>query len=109
MDIKLSNQAAVNTAFQLKPAPGQTQSGAQGNKAAGAKKAAEETPAKKAVQQAGQQAHDKAIFAVDGNNKVVIQVLDANGKVLQQLPPEEFGPVAKELKALMKNLFSREA
>ncbi len=109
MDVKLTFQGAVSPVLQSKPVQRQAQPGGVGKKAVAAQKAAEESPASKAGQQAGQAAQSKTVFAVDGNNKVVLQVLDSKGKVLQQLPPEEFGPVAKELKALMKNLFSREA
>ena len=51
----------------------------------------------------------KAIFAVDEDNRVVIRVLDESGKVLMQMPPEQYGFVGKELQDLMKNLFSKEA
>ena len=103
MDIKVSMQAGVNSASgwtRTKAAPAR--------KAEGARQA-ENDSAKKAGGQTAPPAQGKAVFAVDGDNKVVVQVLDANGKVIEQFPPEQFGSIAKELKAIMKNLFSREA
>ncbi len=112
MDIKVPNQAAGSSDYgltQAKTAPGRTQSEVLQRKAADKGQAAGESPAKRAGQQTGQQENGKTVFAVDANNKVVIQMLDSKGKVLQQFPPEEFGAVARELEALKKNLFSREA
>lgn len=51
----------------------------------------------------------KAVFAVNADNKVVIQILDSSGKVLMQVPPEQSAMLKNELQALMKNLFSKEA
>ncbi len=112
MDIKSASDHSGGNQVPatVKPRSGavQAQAKAQGRKADGTENAGAQSSAKKAEAQT-EQAQGKTIFAVDSNNRVVIQMLDANGKVLQQLPPEEFAPVAKELKALMKNLFSREA
>ncbi|MDA8172529.1 MAG: hypothetical protein M0Z48_11965 [Nitrospiraceae bacterium] len=52
---------------------------------------------------------DRAVFAVDGDKKVVIRILDGKGRVVMQIPPEEARSVKKELQELMKNLFSKEA
>ena len=51
----------------------------------------------------------KAVLAVDQDHRVVIQFLDAKGRLIMQIPPEEAQGVRKELAALMKHLFSREA
>ena len=106
MEIKPSHQSGGNPASGLAKAATEAERAQSAGKG---QKAAEESSRKKAVQQTAAQAQDKTIFALDSENRVVIQRLDANGKVLQQIPSEEFGPVAKELKALMKNIFSREA
>ncbi|MDA8324820.1 MAG: hypothetical protein M0033_01245 [Nitrospiraceae bacterium] len=52
---------------------------------------------------------NRAVFAVDGDKKVVIRILDGKGRVVMQIPPEEARSVKKELQELMKNLFSKEA
>ncbi|MDA8089120.1 MAG: flagellar protein FlaG [Nitrospiraceae bacterium] len=113
MDIKIPYQAGGNSASgltQVRMEPGRTKPGASGHKTDGPKEAATEN-----VKMSGQkteQEQGKTVFAVDADNKVVIQVLDPKGKVLRQIPQEEFGTVARELNAFMKqnkNLFSREA
>ncbi|MBF0517407.1 MAG: flagellar protein FlaG [Nitrospirae bacterium] len=70
----------------------------------------------KAAQQ--QQSDGKAYFAVDDNKNVVIKVTDASGKVVRQIPAEDYLQMVKVLdendKSMLqsstgKNMFHKEA
>lgn len=50
----------------------------------------------------------KAFFAVTENENVVIRIVDSEGNVLRQIPPEEFLKASEFLKNNHKNLFSVE-
>ena len=50
-----------------------------------------------------------AFFAVDENKNVVIRIADANGKVVKQIPAEEYLKMTEFLLETSKNLFHREA
>lgn len=45
--------------------------------------------------------HTKAVFAIDDNKNVVIQVLDEDGKVIKQLPPDDYLDMVKKIKESM--------
>jgi len=47
----------------------------------------------------------KAIFALDEDKNVVIQVIDEEGEVVRQMPPEEFLEATKSLRELAVNMF----
>ncbi len=51
----------------------------------------------------------KAFLAVDENKNVVIRVIDSDGKVIRQIPPEDYLKMAASLKEIAKNLFHTEA
>ena len=51
----------------------------------------------------------KAFFAVDENKNVVIRIADANGKVVKQIPAEEYLKMTEFLLETSKSLFHREA
>ncbi len=51
----------------------------------------------------------KAVFAVDGDKNVVVRIIDSDGKVLRQIPPEEYMAAAARLMDLAKSLFDLEA
>ena len=50
----------------------------------------------------------KAFFAVTEDKNVVIRIVDSEGNVLRQIPPEEYLKTAEFLKHTNKNLFSVE-
>lgn len=50
----------------------------------------------------------KAFFAVTENKDVVIRIVDPEGNLISQIPPEEFLKTAEFLKNTNKNLFSVE-
>lgn len=51
----------------------------------------------------------KAVFAVDDEKNVVIRFVDKKGKVVQQVPPEEYLDMITRLKESTENLFSTKA
>ncbi|HSW62086.1 MAG TPA: flagellar protein FlaG [Dissulfurispiraceae bacterium] len=51
----------------------------------------------------------KAFFAVDDDKNVVIRFVDKKGKVVQQVPPEEYLDMMSKLRASTENLFSAKA
>ncbi len=51
----------------------------------------------------------KAVFAIDDNKNVVIQLLDEDGKVVQQIPPEDYLEMVKNLKKVVKSHYDIEA
>ena len=67
-------------------------------------KATEEAP--KAEAQAQQR---RAYFALDDNKNVVIRIVDEEGNVIRQIPPEEFLKTVDTLKENMQNLLHLEA
>lgn len=50
----------------------------------------------------------KAVFAVDKEKNVVIRFLDQKGKIVRQIPPEEYIKMIKKFKENVENLFSKE-
>jgi uncharacterized FlaG/YvyC family protein len=50
----------------------------------------------------------KAFFAVTEDENVVIKIVDSEGKLIRQIPPEEYLKMAEFLKNNNKNLFSVE-
>ncbi len=50
----------------------------------------------------------KAFFAVTENENVVIRIVDSEGNLIRQIPPEEFLKASEFLKNNNKNLFSVE-
>jgi uncharacterized FlaG/YvyC family protein len=85
---------------------------APGTKAGGAEARA---PEKRAVQAAGSGTKapapvmaNKAVFAVDDNDKVVIRVIDPEGNVVKQIPPEEYMRTAEVLRSTITNLLNLE-
>jgi len=51
----------------------------------------------------------RAYFAIDENRNVVIRIVDEEGNVIRQIPPEEFLKAAETLKENMSNLLDMEA
>jgi uncharacterized FlaG/YvyC family protein len=47
----------------------------------------------------------KAYFAVDENKNVVIKIEDENGKVVRQIPPEEYLKMVDKIKQSAEKLF----
>ena len=52
--------------------------------------------------------HTRAVFAVDGDKNVVVRIIDTDGKVLRQIPPEEYMATVARLRELSKSLFDTE-
>jgi len=53
-------------------------------------------------------AQTKAFFAVTENKDVVIRIVDSEGNLIRQIPPEEFLKTAEFLQSNNKNIFSVE-
>lgn len=51
----------------------------------------------------------KAVFAIDEDKNVVIQLLDKDGEVVRQMPPEDYLDMVKNLKAIVKSHYDIEA
>lgn len=50
----------------------------------------------------------KAIFAVDDQTKsVVVRVLDKEGKIVRQYPPEEYLSMRRKMDEIVKNIYSK--
>jgi uncharacterized FlaG/YvyC family protein len=52
---------------------------------------------------------NKAFFAVDENENVVIRVVDSEGRIVRQFPPEEYLRTVEVLKGTVQNLLHLEA
>jgi uncharacterized FlaG/YvyC family protein len=50
----------------------------------------------------------KAFFAIDENKNVVIKVVDQEGNLVRQIPPEEYLKVAESMKMISKKLLHLE-
>ncbi|BCB96087.1 hypothetical protein JZK55_10090 [Dissulfurispira thermophila] len=50
----------------------------------------------------------KAVFAVDKEKNVVIRFLDKKGKIVRQVPPEEYINMVKKFRENIESLFSKE-
>lgn len=50
----------------------------------------------------------KAVLAVDGDKNVVVRIIDSDGKVLRQIPPEEYMATVARLRELAKSLLDLE-
>ncbi len=46
-----------------------------------------------------------AYFSLDEDGNVVIKIVDREGKLLRQIPPEEYIAMMRNLKKAMENLF----
>jgi len=51
----------------------------------------------------------KAVFAVDDQKNVVIRFIDKKGKIVRQVPPEEYLDMISKLKENTEHLFSTKA
>ncbi len=51
----------------------------------------------------------KAFFAVDESKNVVIRVVDGEGNIVKQIPPEEYMKTMEALKMNRMNLLDKEA
>src|SRR3990170_4601388 len=51
----------------------------------------------------------KGVFAIDEDNNVIIQLLDKDGNVVRQMPPEEYLDMVKKLKEFVKSHYDIEA
>jgi uncharacterized FlaG/YvyC family protein len=80
---------------------GQTPAPARRDKGSNADKGAAKNPEEK-------KASGKTYFAVDENKNVVIRITDDNGKVVKQIPPEDYLQAAQKLEENMKSLFHKE-
>ncbi len=50
----------------------------------------------------------KAFFALDDNENVVIRIVDSEGRLLRQIPPEEYLKMVEYMRSYSKNIFSVE-
>jgi uncharacterized FlaG/YvyC family protein len=50
----------------------------------------------------------KAFFAIDENKNVVIKVVDQEGNLVRQIPPEEYLKVVESMKMISKKLLHLE-
>ncbi|MEO5355823.1 MAG: flagellar protein FlaG [Nitrospirae bacterium YQR-1] len=67
-------------------------------------KALEKAPA----EQSAELKENKAVFAVDENQKVVIRIVDSDGNLLKQIPAEEYVKMVQQLEQNSQNLFHKE-
>jgi|SRR3989304_7868855 len=51
----------------------------------------------------------KAVFAIDNDRNVVIQLLDKDGNVVRQMPPEDYLDMVRTLKEFVKSHYDIEA
>lgn len=51
---------------------------------------------------------NKAFFAVDDNKNVVIRIVNADGKVLKQVPPEDYLKMVERMEESAQKLFHKE-
>lgn len=51
----------------------------------------------------------KAVFAIDDDKNVVIQILDKDGNVVQQMPPEDYLDMVKKLRKVVNSHYEVEA
>ncbi|MBF0344773.1 MAG: flagellar protein FlaG [Nitrospirae bacterium] len=51
----------------------------------------------------------KAYFAVDENNNVVIRIVDHEGKLIRQVPPEDYLKMLEKMKKNIEHIFSTKA
>src|SRR5574337_171932 len=51
----------------------------------------------------------KAVFAIDEDKNVVIQLLDKDGVVIRQMPPKDYLDMVKKLRAVVKSHYDIEA
>ena len=51
----------------------------------------------------------KGVFAIDEDKNVIIQLLDKDGNVVRQMPPEEYLDMVKKLKEFVKSHYDIEA
>lgn len=49
----------------------------------------------------------KAVFAVDEEKKITIQIIDEDGKVVKQIPPEEYREMVRKLKEAVESLYDK--
>ncbi|MEW6116929.1 MAG: flagellar protein FlaG [Nitrospirota bacterium] len=49
----------------------------------------------------------KAIFAIDEDKNVVIQLLDDKGEMVRQIPPEEYMEMVKKLDEMRESIYSK--
>lgn len=49
----------------------------------------------------------KAVFAVDQDKNVNIQIIDEDGKVVRQIPAAEYREMAKKLSEVVKSLYDK--
>ncbi|MBF0537103.1 MAG: flagellar protein FlaG [Nitrospirae bacterium] len=65
---------------------------------------------KKAQEQQYEKNYTKAYFAIDDiTHSVVIRVADYQGKVIRQIPPEDYLKMAETMKKTQESLFSTKA
>ncbi|MBF0538934.1 MAG: flagellar protein FlaG [Nitrospirae bacterium] len=50
----------------------------------------------------------KAYFEIDDDGKAVIKVVDSEGKVIKQMPPEDYKKAVRRLEEVYKKLFHKE-
>ncbi|MEW6417009.1 MAG: flagellar protein FlaG [Nitrospirota bacterium] len=49
----------------------------------------------------------KAFFAIDDNKNVVIRIVDSEGNLVRQIPPEEFINMVEKMKEISEDLYSK--
>ena len=49
----------------------------------------------------------KAVFAIDEDKHITIQIIDEDGKVVKQIPPEEYREMARKLKEAVESLYDK--
>ncbi|MBF0344893.1 MAG: hypothetical protein HQL06_11760 [Nitrospirae bacterium] len=60
------------------------------------------------VKGAGDKQQNKAYFEIDDDDKIVIKVVDAEGKLLKQIPPDDYKKSVRRLEEVYKKVFHKE-
>lgn len=109
MDIKPIGTGDMQYASAF--APGAEKKSVEAKKSADAPAKPEATDAAAAQRKAAEPEpppENKAVFAVDNDKNVIIQIVDKDGNVIRQYPPEEFIALSMQLKEWSKPIYSNE-
>lgn len=49
----------------------------------------------------------KAVFAIDEDKNITIQIIDEDGNVVKQIPPEEYREMANKLNEAVESLYDK--
>lgn len=103
MEVKAVNMSGMTTAYTEKIQPA-----ARERVSRGLAPQDEAKPEVKEAPKAPDVNKTKAVFEVDGNKNVIIRIFDSEGKLLRQIPSEEYIATVARLRELAKSLLDLE-